>query len=283
MSWRSSHTQPPSFLTPDANFLLRFQLFLAIQTFSSSTHSTGRPCDLKALFASDILVKSCGFLMSDLCLSCWTGQAAGSLFILPIFVSPHQQRTRCKFVTFLNIESFISSSQVHFSPIIAIFWSWFQSGDTGDGFWFCNFWRFPFASSLILLHMQNALIFHLSKKKWLKPGEQITMWWWPFRPSLKIDFLFSQNIWLNIWILNTWLDNWTFEHFTEHLNIHSSFLRGAILNVTLIIFSRKHARKSFNQLRNVLWYFPKFRKYKTNTKAKLSLYVLQFWHQINVH
>ena len=207
------------FSPQSANFLIRFQLFLAIQTFSSSTHSTGRPCDLKALFASDILVKSCGFLLSDLCLSCWTGQAAGSLFILPIFVSPHQQRTRCKFVTFLNIESFISSSEVHFSPMIAIFWSWFQSGDTGDGFWFCNFWRFPFALSLILLHMQNALILHLSKKKWLKPGEQITMWWWPFRPSLKIDFLFSQNIWLNIWTLehltghlDIWTFHWTFEH-----------------------------------------------------------------------
>ena len=201
------------------------QLFTPIPTFSrnpnffSSTHSSGRPCDLKALFAPEILVKSCGFLMSDLCLSCWTGQAAGSLFILPIFVSPHQQRTRCKFVTFLNIESFISSSEVHFSPMIAIFLSWFQSGDTGDGFWFCNFWRFPFASSLILLHMQNALIFHLSKKKWLKPGEQISMWWWPFRPSLKIDFFFSQNIWLNIWTLeqltghlDIWTFHWTFEH-----------------------------------------------------------------------
>ena len=98
------------FSPQSANFLIRFQLFLAIQTFSSSTHSTGRPCDLKALFASDILVKSCGFLMSDLCLSCWTGQAAGSLFILPIFVSPHQQRTRCKFANFGSVQTLSSDN-----------------------------------------------------------------------------------------------------------------------------------------------------------------------------
>ena len=48
----------------------------------------------------------------------------------------------------------------------------------------------------------------------------------------------------------------------------------SFLNVTLIIFSREHARKSVNQLRNVLWYALKFRKYQTNTKAKLSLYIL---------
>ena len=72
------------FSPQSANFLIRFQLFLAIQTFSSSAHSTGRPCDLKALFAPEILVKSCGFLMSDLTVD---RQLAGSHFIAHICVA----------------------------------------------------------------------------------------------------------------------------------------------------------------------------------------------------
>ena len=96
------------FSPQSANFLIRFQLFLAIQTFSSSTHSTGRPCDLKALFASDILVKSCGFLMSDLTVDrqlgvilllifVWLGQKFFLLKILKIFLANNCNGTHHSF------------------------------------------------------------------------------------------------------------------------------------------------------------------------------------------
>ena len=82
-----------------ANFLLRFQLFLAIQTFSPPPHiQRGDPATWKLFLL--VLVKSCGFLMSDLSASipCLADRRQLEATLSPIFVS-QRPKARRKFGT----------------------------------------------------------------------------------------------------------------------------------------------------------------------------------------